>query len=199
MKASIIRALLIAVALKASTALADDGQTAAILNFHNHTFVPIIGIAAQPADHTAAFRGGTGSYACHNLSPGGSRIIRYPFTVPDARTLQFVRLWGFKGASTADTTARVRRTCMSQTQLDPVTVILDTTTVTGSPGPFTAALSLGTETPSNLDCRYWVEIEFGPSSQACASTALSLRIERIRVQSLLGDRIFRGSFRPYIP
>lgn len=202
MKNTSITALVLAGALLAPAVFAEDGDLQAIAGNHNREFRPIIGMAAQPAAHTAAYRGGngaTGAYNCANTAPGGSRTIRYPFTVPNARALEFVRIWGFKGPDTADTTLRVRKSCMSQDDVDPVTTILDTLTITGQPGQFSALTSLGDDQPSNLDCRYWVELEFGSSATACATTTSNLRIERIRVQSLLEERIFRGTFRLYTP
>jgi len=202
MKNASITALAMAGVLLASGTFAEDGELQAIAGNHNREFRPIIGMAAQPAAHTAAYRGGTGAtgaYNCANTAPGGSRTIRYPFTVPDARALEFVRIWGFKGADTADTTLRVRRSCMSQAQVDPATTILDEVNITGAPGQFSALAVLSSDQPSNLDCRYWAELVFGSTTAACATNTSNLRIERIRVQSLLEERIFRGTFRLYTP
>lgn len=202
MNKRIFAALALTGAALASAALAEGGGLEAIEGNHNFEFVPIIGMAAQPASDTAAYRGGTGAtggYICANIAPGGSRVIRYPFAVPDARLLDFVRIWGFKGADTADTTLRVRRSCMTMSQVDPVTTTLDQVAINGSPGQFSSLAILGGDQPSNLDCRYWVELEFGPSAQACATNTTNLRIERIRVQSRLEERIFRGTFRLYTP
>lgn len=202
MKNASIIALALAAALLVPAAFAEDGDLQAIAGNHNREHRPIIGMAAQPAAHTAAYRGGTGAtgaYNCANTAAGGSRTIRYPFTVPNARALEFVRIWGFKGADTADTTLRVRKSCMTQAQVDPVTTILDEVTITGAPGQFSTLAVLGSDQPDNLDCRYWVELVFGSSAQACATNTSNLRIERIRVQSLLQNRIFRGTFRQYTP
>lgn len=199
MKITCIAVLAVAGALHLAPATAEDAGIAAIDGFHNNEFRPIIGMAAQPQSHTAAFRGNNGAYTCANTAVGGDRIIRYPFTVPDARTLQFVRIWGFKTTGTPDTTLRVVRACMSQNQVDPTTEELAATTITTTSGQFTSVLSLGAETPSNLDCRYWTEVRFGTSATACGSSTQDLRIDRIRVQSLLGERIFRGTFRSYTP
>lgn len=199
MKIAHLAVLGLAGTLGASVAMADADGVAAIEGFHNNEFRPFIGMAAQPAEDTAAYRGVTGAYSCANLAAGGSRVIRYPFTVPDARALQFVRVWGFKTTGTADTTMLVRRSCMTGIEVNPTTVTLADTTVTSTTGAFTAVLSLGTELPLNVDCRYWVEVEFGSSAQACGSGTQDLRIDRVRVQSLLGDRVFRGNFRQYTP
>jgi hypothetical protein len=199
MKIAYLAILAISGALASSAAHAEDAALAAIAGAHNEEFRSIIGMAAQPEDHTAAYRGSTGAYVCANTTSGGGRVIRYPMTVPDARTFEFVRIWGFKTTGTADTTARLRRSCMSQSQVDPTTVVLDTVNITSTTGQFTALLFGDPTTPFNLDCRYWVEFEFGPSTQACAAGIQDLRIERLRVQSRMGDRIFRGSFRAYTP
>ncbi len=199
MKIAHLALLAVAGALHLSPAIADEADIAAIQGFHNNEFRPIIGMAAQPESHTAAFRGNNGSYNCANTAAGGDRVIRYPFTVPDARDLQFIRIWGFKTTGTAATTLRVVRSCMDQTQVDPTTDVLGTTNITSTDGAFSALVSLGAETPTNLDCRYWTEIQFGTSTTACAAGLQDLRIDRVRVHSLLRERIFRGTFRSYTP
>ncbi|MBX3725901.1 MAG: hypothetical protein KF823_08285 [Xanthomonadales bacterium] len=202
MKISHLAVLALASALHLSPAFADEAAIAAIQGFHNNEFRPIVGMAANPENNTAAYRGGsgnTGAYTCANTAAGGGRVIRYPFTVPDARDLQFVRIWGFKSTGTADTTLRVRRSCMTQAQVDPTTDILGSVNITSTDGAFSAFLNLANELPNNLNCRFWAEIEFGSSATACASGTQDLRIDRVRVHSLLRERIFRGTFRSYTP
>lgn len=196
---SCLAVLLAALSSPAALAQDEDAALRAIEGFHNQTFRPIIGMAGQPASDSAAYRSNSGSYNCGNTAAGGDRVVRYPFTVPNVRNFQFVRIWGTKMADTADTTFRLRRTCMDQDNTVPATVILGTATVTTTDGPFSAVLFGDPDSPLNLNCRYWVEAEFGSSAQPCGPTSTSLRLERIRVQSLLTERIFRGTFRQYTP
>lgn len=162
---------------------------------HQTDFRGWVGMAAQPADHTARYvsSGGTSSYNCNNAVAGGQRTIRYPFTVPDSRELQFVRVWGEKGANTSDVQLSVRRSCMAQEDVVPVTTTLGSASETGAPGHFTSLVVVG-DVPDNLDCRYWLQVDFGTSATACASSPSSLRITKVRSHSVMLDRIFRGTF-----
>ncbi len=162
-------------------------------------FVGWVGMAAEPSEHTAQFRSssdGSSSYNCGNTAAGGSRLIRYPFTIPNLRTFEFVRIWGEKAASTADLTMRLKRSCMLISQVDPDVTTLGTTTTTGAPGLFSSLITVTSgEVPNNVSCRYWLEVEFGSTGQACAPNTQALRIMKIRLQNRVSDRIFRSAFR----
>ncbi|TVQ40946.1 MAG: hypothetical protein EA370_02990 [Wenzhouxiangella sp.] len=161
-------------------------------------FRPQVGTAARRSGRDARFLSteGTASYNCNNTSPGGARIIRYPFSVPDSRLLDSVRVWGVKGANTQPLTMTVYRSCMSQSQFVPTTNVLAVAVLNTNPGQFVQSLNVGNESPLSLDCRYWLEIQFGDSAQACASSNANLRIFKMRVESLAPapDPIFHDRF-----
>lgn len=178
---------------------ADEADARGAPNQSNNDFVAWIGMAAEPATHTARYRGTNdlaGGYSCHNIAAGGNRLIRYPFTLPNLRDFDFVRIWGNKAADTANPTMRLKRSCMLTSQTDPDVTTLGTTSVTGAPGDFSTLINIpGEEIPNNSSCRYWLEVEFGSTGEACASTFDRLVIRNIRLQSRLTDRIFRSAFR----
>lgn len=173
----------------------DDTEIRGLNGNFNVDFQGWVGMAAQPGSHTAQYvtSGGTSSYNCVNSEPGGSRSVRYPFTLPDSRYLEFVRVWGDKLGNTADLELSLIRSCMSQNDVDPVTSTLDSMSVTGAPGAFSALLGGDVDTPNNLDCRYWLAVEFGSPATACATGGV-LRITKIRTHGTMYDRIFRGTF-----
>lgn len=142
---------------------------------------------------------GAASYNCNNTAAGGDRAIRYPFTLPDARVLEFVRVWGIKNASTADLTFRVHRSCMAQSAVTPDTTQLATTTLTSTSGQFSTTLNTANDVPSNLDCKYWLEVVFGSNATACALNHTDLRIYKMRIQTRMPDRLFRHGFRVQVP
>lgn len=178
---------------------ADEFDERGSPDINNTDFVGWVGMAAEPSEHTAQFRSGndgSSSYNCGNTAAGGSRLIRYPFTIPNLRTFEFVRIWGEKAASTADLTMRLKQSCMLISQVDPDVTTLGTTTTTGAPGLFSSLIVLPSgQTPNNTSCRYWLEVEFGSNTQACAPNTQALRIMKIRAQNTVSDRIFRSAFR----
>lgn len=190
----------------APTALAveEDPQViagATDLGFYRQDFRSQVGMGARRAAPTARYRSadGASSYNCNNTAAGGERIIRYPFTVPDSRVLEWVRVWGVKGASTSDLTLNVHRSCMSQDQVSPTTSLLVGTTLTSTGGQFSTTLLAGNDVPENLNCKYWLEVVFGSSATACAASHLNLRIYKMRIQTLMPDRLFRHGFRIHVP
>lgn len=178
---------------------ADELDSRGSSGISNTDFVGFVGMAAEPSAHTAQFRSsndGSSSYNCANTAAGGSRLIRYPFNLPDLREFEFVRIWGDKLASTADLTMRLKRSCQQLSATDPTTTTLGTTTTTGAPGLFSAVITVpANELQSNVFCRYWLEVEFGSTAQACAPGAQALRIMKVRLQNRVDDRIFRSAFR----
>lgn len=165
-------------------------------------FLPVfrsqVGMAARRSGPGASYRSteGTSSYNCNNSTPGGDRIIRYPFTAPDNRVLDSVRVWGVKGVNTQDLGLAAYRSCMSQSDVLPTTQQLGSVTLTSTGGQFVSTLNLADEAPLNLDCKYWLEVTFGSSAAACALSNTNLRIYKMRVQSLRldPDPIFRDRF-----
>lgn len=188
-------ALTVLAMLGSNTMRAEEVDLRGASQNHQTDFRGWVGMATQPADHTARYvsSGGASSYDCNNIVAGGERIIRYPFTVPDSRELQFVRVWGEKGANTSDIELSVRRSCMAQSDVTPVTTTLGSASETGAPGHFTSLVEVG-DVPNNLDCRYWLQVEFGTSATACATSPSNLRITKVRSHSVMSDRIFRGTF-----
>lgn len=161
-----------------------------------------VGMGARRSGPAARFRSadGASSYNCNNTVAGGDRAIRYPFTVPNSRVLEWVRVWGLKGENTADLTLRVHRSCMAQSELTPTTTVLAQTTLTSTGGQFSTTLFSGNDEPDNLNCKYWLEVVFGTdTSTGCASNHLNMRIYKMRTQSLMPDRIFRHGFRIHVP
>jgi hypothetical protein len=156
----------------------------------------------------SGFRAGSGmawltydgsSYGCGNSSAGGGRReLFYPFTLPEDSRNQFVRVWGFKAGGTPDVVVSAVRACMSQSQTQPVLTPLDTVTITSSPGEFTTFLGFD-DTPAPLDCRYWVSLAFGDANATCTTSADSLRLTRVRVQTEVFDRILRSGFHSNVP
>jgi len=139
------------------------------------------------------------SYGCANSALGsGRRELFYPFTLPEDNRNQFLRVWGVKNGGTPDVVVSVVRACASQDQAVPQLSTLATTTVTGSPGEFSAFLSFD-EVPTPLNCQYWASLGFGDGSTTCTAAADSLRLTRVRVQSEVADRIFRTGFHTNIP
>jgi hypothetical protein len=164
--------------------------------FLDREFRGQVGMAGQPSSSEASYRsfGGTSAYSCTNFAAGGARQVRYPFTLPQDRYLEWVRVWGRKAEGTTDVTLRLRKSCMSQSQTVPSTVTLTTQQVTGAAGEFSHTLSVF-ETVDNLNCKYWVDVDFGPNTEACSTNAEQLAIYKIRTQSLLPDQIFWDGFR----
>lgn len=154
-----------------------------------------VGMGGQPGSSQASYRsfGGTSAYSCNNFAPGGDREVRYVFTLPEGELLEWVRVWGRKLAGTTDVTLRLRKSCMSQAQTVPSTTTLSTTQVTGNPGEFSETLQAN-ETIDNLNCKYWMDVDFGPTSDACASALGELAIYKIRTQNPLPDQIFWDRF-----
>ena len=200
MKYLVASAAVVLAAFAGTHVHADESGSRGSPGINNTDFIGWVGMAAEPSAHTAAFRGGSdnsSSYNCANTAAGGSRLIRYPFTLPDLREFEFVRIWGQKLASTADLDMRLKRSCTVFLDPDaPVVTTLGTTSLAGAPGYFSSLISVpGTEVPDNALCRYWLEVEFGSTAQACAPNTQSLRIMKVRLQSTVGDRIFRSAFR----
>lgn len=82
---------------------------------------------------------------------------------------------------------------MSQSQTVPSTTTLATVQVQGNAGEFSETLPVN-ETIDNLNCKYWMDVEFGPSSQACSSSFDELAIYKIRTQNPRPDQIFWDRF-----
>jgi hypothetical protein len=154
-----------------------------------------VGMGGQPGSSEAKFRsfGGTSAYSCANFAAGGDRKVRYVFTLPQGEFLEWVRVWGRKVDGTADVTLRLRRSCMSQSQTVPSTVTLSSTQIEGNVGEFSETLPVNV-TIDNLDCKYWMDVEFGPNSQACSASTGDLAIYKIRTQNPLPDLIFWDRF-----
>lgn len=171
------------------------------LGFYAQDFRSQVGMGARRAAPSARYRSsdGTSSYNCNNIVAGGERTIRYPFTVPDSRVLEWVRVWGVKGASTSDLTLSVQRSCMSPTQVNPTTSQLVGTTLTSTGGQFSTTLFAGNDVPDNFNCKYWLEVVFGSNATACAASHVDLRIYKMRIQTLMPDRLFRHGFRIQVP
>lgn len=164
----------------------------------NRDFAAWTGLSGFRAQSNMSYLTYTGSsIGCSTVATGGRRELFYPFTLPEDNRNQFVRVWGFKDGGTPDLVVSAVRSCMSQTQSQPVRTVLGTTTVIGSPGEFSTFLSFDEE-PSPVDCQYWVSLAFGPGSVTCPSSS-SLRLTRIRVQSEVFDRIFRSGFHNNVP
>ncbi|MFC0357005.1 hypothetical protein [Pseudofulvimonas gallinarii] len=193
----------VALALAAFTGTglrADDIELRGTPAYNNMDYVGWVGTAADPSAHTAAYISNfdnSSSYDCANGGPGGSRLIRYPFMLPDLRQIHFVRIWGQKADLTADLDIRLRRSCTNFLHpVPPVMTTIGTTSVAEAPGYFSALIGVdSTEMPDNALCRYVVEVEMGSAASACAAYPGALRIMKIRVQSSLTDRIFRSAFR----
>lgn len=170
-----------------------DGSRGSVLS--GKEFQSWVGMGGQPGSSQASFRSfdGTSAYSCNNLAPGGDRKVRYVFTLPQGELLEFIRVWGRKVAGTPDVTLRVRRSCMSQSQTVPSTVTLATQQVTGNAGEFSQTLAVN-DTVDNLNCKYWMDVEFGPDTQACAASFSDLAIYKIRTQNPLPDQIFWDRF-----
>lgn len=171
------------------------------LGFYDRDFRSQVGMGARRSGPAARYRSadGAASYNCNNTVAGGDRAIRYPFTVPNSRVLEWVRVWGVKGENTADLSLRVHRSCMAQSDVTPTTSVLAQTTLTTTGGQFSTTLSTGNDVPDNLDCKYWLEVVFGSNATACASSHTNLRIYKMRTQSRMPDRIFRHGFRVHVP
>ncbi|MBX3724545.1 MAG: hypothetical protein KF823_01330 [Xanthomonadales bacterium] len=188
----------------AALAVEEDPQVIAgtpDLGFYRQDFRSQVGMGARRAAPSARYRSsdGTSSYNCNNNAAGGERTIRYPFTVPDSRVLEWVRVWGVKGASTSDLTLNVHRSCMAQSQVTPTTDLIVGTTLTSTSGQFSTTLFAGNNVPNNLDCKYWLEVVFGSNATACAANHVNLRIYKMRIQTLMPDRLFRHGFRIHVP
>lgn len=154
-----------------------------------------VGMGGNPGSSQASYRsfGGTSAYSCTNHATGGDRKVRYVFTLPHGEVLEWVRVWGRKVAGTTDVTLRMRRSCMSQTQTVPTTVLLSTVLVEGNAGEFSETLPVN-DTVNNLDCKYWMDVDFGPTTEACSATTGELAIYKIRTQNPLPDQIFWDRF-----
>lgn len=166
------------------------------LGFCDREWQSQVGMAARRSGPGARYRSadGTSSYNCNNTTSGGERIIRYPFMVQDTSALEWVRVWGVKGANTADLFLNVYSSCMSQTEVTPTTTSLGQTTFTSTGGQFSTPIFLNNHSPQNLNCKYWLEVRFGDSSTACAANHLDLRIYKMRVQSRRPDLLFHDRF-----
>ncbi len=171
------------------------------LEFYDRDFRSQVGMGARRSGPAARYRSadGASSYNCNNTVAGGDRAVRYPFTVPDSRFLEFVRVWGVKGVDTADLSLRVHRSCMTQSEVIPTTSVLVETTLTSTSDQFSTTLNTVSDQPDNRDCKYWLEVEFGSNATACATAHTNLRIYKMRIQSRMSDRIFRHGFRVHVP
>lgn len=171
------------------------------LGFYRQDFLSQVGMGARRSGPAARYRSadGASSYNCNNTVAGGDRAIRYPFTIPNSRVLEWVRVWGVKGTNTADLTLRVHRSCMSQSEVSPTTSTLAQATLTSTSDQFSTTLNTGNDVPENLDCKYWLEVVFGDNATACAAAHTNLRIYKMQTQSQMPDRIFRHGFRVHVP
>src|SRR5690606_39177850 len=136
MKYLVASAAVVLAAFAGTHVHADESGSRGSPGINNTDFIGWVGMAAEPSAHTAAFRGGSdnsSSYNCANTAAGGSRLIRYPFTLPDLREFEFVRIWGQKLANTADLDMRLKRSCAALSPNDPVVTTLGTTSLAGAP------------------------------------------------------------------
>ncbi len=165
---------------------------------HQIEFLTVLGVAGQPAQKADEFRHASGAYICMNAATRSTpHIVRYPFMLPDSHRITDVTITGRLTYDAPPMTLKVRKSCMAWHEINPTTTTLAQTTRWQDPNNpevvFTSRMPVGAnERPNNYDCKYWVQAEFDISSRKC--TTGEAAVQKIRVESVIADRIFRGNF-----
>ncbi len=185
---------IVVVCLAASSAWAEDD-----VNQSLYEFLSLPGVAGQPASSADEFTNSSGAYVCKNAATRGTpHIVRYPFTLPDARRVFYVIVTGRRTSLAPPVTLNVVKSCMHWTEVNPTNTVLATTTPAPDvDGYFSSSLRLGDERPNNYDCKYWLEASIDISTKKCTDGLVD--IQKIRIENWVADRIFRGSFSLNVP